>query len=76
MEKTFEILADKGYYLASDLKKCVDNGITPYVSKQTYSNGTGDKDFYQDKFKYNKEKNVYICPAEKNFTTTEQGKRW
>lgn len=63
--KDFEILADKGYYLASDLKKCVDNGITPYVSKQTYSNGTGDKDFYQDKFKYNKEKNVYICPAEK-----------
>ena len=63
--KDFEALADKGYYKAEDLKKCVDNGITPYVTKQIYSNGTGDKDFYTDKFKYDKEKKVYICPAGK-----------
>lgn len=25
--KGFEVLADKGYYKAEDLKKCVDNGI-------------------------------------------------
>jgi len=61
--KEFEVLADKGYYNAKDLKKCVENGITPYVTKQIYSNGTGDKDFYSDKFKYDKSKNVYICPA-------------
>lgn len=58
----FEVLADKGYYKVEDLKKCVEKGITPYVAKQTYSNGTGDKDFYPGKFKYNKEENVYICP--------------
>lgn len=63
--KEFEVVADKGYYKAQDLKKCVENGITPYVAKQTYSNGTGDKDFYSDKFTYNKEKNVYTCPAGK-----------
>lgn len=62
--KEFEILADKGYYKAEDLKKCVENGITPYVSRQTYSNGTGDRDFYGDRFKYDKDKNVYICPAD------------
>jgi transposase len=62
--KDFEVLADKGYYKAEDLKKCVDNGITPYVTKQIYSNGTGDKDFYTDQFKYDKRK-VYICPAGK-----------
>lgn len=64
-DKEFEVLADKGYYLAKDLKKCVEKGITPYVAKQTYSNGTGDKDFYSDKFTYDKEKNVYLCPAGK-----------
>jgi len=32
----FEALADKGYYKAEDLKKCVENGITPYVTKQIY----------------------------------------
>jgi len=63
--KEFEVVADKGYYKAEDLKKCVDNGITPYVAKQTYSNGTHDKDFYPDKFKYDRERNIYICPAGK-----------
>ncbi|MDD2498584.1 MAG: IS1182 family transposase [Desulfitobacteriaceae bacterium] len=64
-DQDFEVLADKGYYKAEDLKKCVEKGITPYVAKQTYSNGTGDKDFYSDKFKYDIEKNVYICPNDK-----------
>jgi transposase len=63
--KNFEALADKGYYKAQDLKKCVENGITPYVTKQIYSNGTEDKDFYPDKFRYDKDKKVYICPAGK-----------
>ena len=61
----FELLADKGYYRAQDLKKCVENGIIPYVSNQTHSNGTGDKNFYSDKFRYDKDKNVYICPLGK-----------
>lgn len=63
--KDFEVLADKGYYKAEDLKKCTENGITPYVAKQIYSNGTGDKDFYNDRFQYDKDKDVYICPAGK-----------
>ena len=63
--KEFEVLADKGYYKAEDLKKCVEKGITPYVTKQIYSNGTGDKDFYTDKFQYDKTRKVYICPAGK-----------
>jgi hypothetical protein len=61
--KDFEALADKGYYKAEDLKKCVENGVTPYVTKQIYSNGTGDKNFYIDKFRYDKDKDLYICPA-------------
>ena len=63
--KDFEATADKGYYKAEDLKKCVENGITPYVSKQVYSNGTGDRDFYGDKFQYDKSRNIYVCPAGK-----------
>lgn len=59
------ILADKGYYKAEDLKKCVENGITPYVAKQVYSNGTGDRDFYNDRFTYDKGKDTYVCPAGK-----------
>ncbi|WP_427338026.1 hypothetical protein [Caloranaerobacter sp. DY30410] len=42
-----EVLADKGYYKGTDLKKCKKNGITPYVAKQVISNGTGERDYYQ-----------------------------
>jgi len=63
--ETFEVLADKGYYQAKDLKKCAENGIPVYITKQTYANGTKDPAFYADQFKYDKTKNTYLCPAGK-----------
>jgi len=63
--KAFEVLADKGYYQAKDLIKCAENGITVYITKQTYANGTKDQAFYSDQFKYDPTKNVYLCPAGK-----------
>jgi transposase len=57
-----EALADKGYYNAADLKICEEENIITYVAKQTFPNSTGEEEFYLDKFKYNKEENVYICP--------------
>jgi hypothetical protein len=67
-KKVFEVdsikaLADKGYYNTDDLKSCEKEGIITYVAKQVFSNATGEREFYADKFEYNKEKNVYICPA-------------
>lgn len=66
-KETFEVkelkaLADKGYYNAEDLIECEKENITTYVSKQVFSNATGESEFYIDKFKYDKEENVYICP--------------
>jgi hypothetical protein len=55
-----ETLADVGYYNGKEVKKCLENGVTPYVSKPKPS-GT-DKKFNKSKFKYDKEKDVYICP--------------
>jgi hypothetical protein len=70
----FEALADKGYYKAEDLKKCVDHGITPYVARQTYSNSSGNREFYPDKFIYDKDKDVYICPMGEELTRGRQRK--
>ena len=64
-KKAFEVLADKGYYQAKDLKKCTEKGITVYITKQTYANATKDPVFYSDQFKYDSTKNVYLCPAGK-----------
>lgn len=59
---SLDILADKGYYQFDCLARCLENNINPYVSKQIHSNATGDRDYYHDKFSYNKEKDIYICP--------------
>ena len=73
-----EALADKGYYNAKDLKKCLEKNITPYVPNQVHSNGTGDRDFYSDKFKYDNEKDIYLCPNMKELhkgkNRSEKGK--
>jgi transposase len=61
--KNFEVLADKGYYQAKDLKKCAEKGIAVYITKQTYANRTKDPAFYPDQFQYDQTKNTYLCPA-------------
>ncbi len=58
-----ELLADKGFYQAEDLKKCEDNNTITYVSKQAYANSTNDREFYTDKFKYDKDRDIYLCPG-------------
>jgi hypothetical protein len=72
---TDEVLADKGYYQAKDLKKCAENGITVYITKQTYANGTKDQAFYSDRFKYDPERKVYICPGGKSFIMSGREKK-
>lgn len=67
-DKTFEVLIDKGYYQAKDLKKYSEKGFTIYVTKQTYTNDTKDQAFYSGQYvsiNYNKTKNTYLYPAVK-----------
>ncbi len=61
-----EVLTDKGYYNAVEIKECVDNGIKPYIPEleSTVSKKVNipRPEFYKNKFSYDKEKDVYICP--------------
>lgn len=61
--KRIKVLADKGYYCTDDLKECEKARILAYVAKPVVANSTGEREFYSDKFKYDKKENVYICPA-------------
>lgn len=69
---TLEVAADKGYYQAEDLKKCDENKTITYVTHQTYSNATGNPEYYSDKFKYNPEEDIYICPQGQKLYRTKQ----
>ncbi|HSW35575.1 MAG TPA: IS1182 family transposase, partial [Candidatus Limnocylindrales bacterium] len=60
--ETLAVAADKGYYVAEDLKVCEEEKTITYVAKQTYANSTGEKEYYADQFTYDPEKNVYLCP--------------
>lgn len=65
-------LADKGYYECDQIKECSDNGITPYVVKPAAKVIEGV--FSKEKFEYNAEKDIYVCPAGEvlTFRTTDK----
>ena len=58
-----KVLADKGYYATKDLVECETNGIETYVPKQRFTGNVENTDFQPDKFKYDKERDIYLCPA-------------
>jgi transposase len=58
-----KVLADKGYYSTNDLVKCEEAQLTTYVAKPGH-HGTQDEEFRADKFTYDAEKDLYLCPAE------------
>lgn len=62
-----EVTADKGYYDSSEIKKCVDSGIIPYVPEISPNvkkkTEVPKPEFCRDKFFYNAKKDVYICPG-------------
>jgi hypothetical protein len=72
------VLADKGYYSGVAIKDCQDKGMTPLVPKTDTSGRKELGLFCRDDFKYNAEKDVYICPNQRelpySFETVEGGK--
>ncbi|MDH5681194.1 MAG: IS1182 family transposase [Spirochaetota bacterium] len=68
------VVADVGYYQQEQIKKCLDEGITPYVPKPNKSSSAKIKGKFNRKdFQYDSRENRYICPANKylNCTGTE-----
>jgi hypothetical protein len=67
-----EVLADKGYYDAMEIKECVDNGITPYIPEPANAapkdGNTPEPDYYRSKFRYDAEEDVYVCPGGSKLT--------
>ena len=63
-------VADKGFYDASEVAKCLEAGITPYVPRpDSYGRGRGagsgvpTREFHVDRFAYDRGGDAYVCPA-------------
>jgi transposase len=62
------VLADKGYYSGRDIKDTQDAGMTPLVPKGDTSGSVKKGIFNLSVFKYDSDRDVYICPARKELT--------
>jgi hypothetical protein len=63
-----EIIADAGYCNTAEVSHCVAQGITPYVPKPDTSANTKLGLFGKSRFQYDRQKDVYVCPADKELT--------
>ena len=70
-------LADKGYYSRGDIKSTQDLGAVAVVPKGDTSDADRKGLFNRSLFKYDQEKDIYICPTgsefKDRFTVVEDG---
>jgi transposase len=66
--KQTEVVADKGYYSAAEVDRCVAQGITPYIPKADTSANSKQGLFGKNRFRYDAVKDVYCCPGNQELT--------
>lgn len=73
-----EAVADRGYYDGAEVKKCDQAKVTAYVAKQHTSANRKQGLFTKEDFRYDTQKDSYMCPAGKElgyrFDTVELGR--
>lgn len=78
--ETITVIADTGYYNATEIKNCIDDGMTVYIKKSKANNSTRNNEFRKEKFTYSSEEDSYICPAGKRLiffeNTSKNGLRY
>ena len=76
--KQTEVVADAGYYNASEVSRCVEQNIQPFIPKADTSANTARGLYGKSRFKFDADKDVYVCPAggelSYRFSTYELGR--
>ena len=76
--EALEVVADPGYYNNADVSVCVEKNITPFIKKPDTSANLARGLYAKKDFKYDAEKDVYVCPAgaelTHRFNTYEKGR--
>lgn len=66
--ETLEVVADAGYYHASQVKQCLEAQILPFVPRPRTSANQPKGLYTKDDFRYDAEQDVYLCPAGQTLT--------
>lgn len=64
----FDQLADAGYYTGSEIRKCEQLRVTPYVSPKPIQKNRKDG-YSKSDFIYHPDSDTYICPQHQTLTT-------
>ena len=76
--KQTQVVADTGYYNASEVSRCVEQNIQPFIPKADTSANTARGLYGKSRFKFDGDKDVYVCPAggelSYRFSTHELGR--
>jgi hypothetical protein len=62
------VVADQGYYHGTEIKACLEAGITPLVPRPITSANAPLGLFTKDDFVYDRTRDVYCCPAGETLT--------
>jgi len=67
----FTELADKGYHTGEEIRRCHEMGIETLVAipKTPVSSQAPDPAYNQDKFRYDRENDFYLCPQGQKLTS-------
>jgi hypothetical protein len=71
--KKFDMLTDMGYYDGQAVAACLEEGITPWISRPNTSVNRKKGLFTKEDFHYIRRSDCYICPAGKRLTFSFQG---
>ena len=58
-----DVVADRGYFKIEDIEACEKAGMTPHVPKPQRGYAARNGLFRKDEFRYDAERDAYICPA-------------
>jgi len=66
--ETMNVVADKGYYSNTEVQRCVEHGITPYLEKSDTSANTKLGLYGKNQFRFDAAKDKYTCPGDQTLS--------
>jgi len=69
-----DVVADRGYFKSEDIEACETAGLTPYVPRPQRGSSASHGFFRKDEFRYDRERDAYICPAGQVLATRYESK--
>ena len=72
--ETIDVVADRGYFKAEDIEACEKAGCIPHVPKPQRGSSVREGFFRKDEFRYDPDRDAYICPAGQLLTPIRHGR--